>query len=106
MRIEITEALWLDDSHELSLAQLAELSGLSEAELRHLVDYEALQPVDAAAADATFGAHCVVTARLACRLRNDFDLDTSGLALVMTLLERIRALEQKMQKLHAQLPRA
>jgi hypothetical protein len=40
MRIEMTEAtevLWLDEHHELSLTTLAELSGLSTAELRHLV---------------------------------------------------------------------
>ena len=105
MKLELTETLWLDERRTVSLAELAELSGLSEAELRELMEYHALVPCDPDAAETTFTADCVVTARTACRLRTDFDLESSGLALVLTLLERIRDLEGQVRSVDAQRPR-
>ena len=104
MRIEISDAVWLDERQQFSLAELADLSGLSEPELKQLMDYETLLPTDPDAGEARFGAHCLVIARIACRLRNDFDLDTGGLALTLTLLDRIRGLEAQLRALRAQIP--
>lgn len=105
MKVEFTEAVWLDERPEFSLAELAELSGLSEIELQQLLEYEALPPADPHAAVPTFKAHCLSTARAACRLRDDFDLDAGTLALVLALLERIRDLEARLRNLECQLPR-
>lgn len=105
MKIELTEAVWLDERQEFSLAELAELSGLPATELRQLMEYEALAPADPHAAALTFKAQCLATARAASRLRDDFELDTPGLALVLTLLERIRELEARLHDLQCQLPR-
>jgi hypothetical protein len=105
VNIELTEATWLEDAGEISLAELARLSGLEEARLRELVDYGALAPVDPAAASWTFSAECVVTARTACRLLNDFELEPHGLVVVLTLLERIRGLESELNRLRARMPR-
>ena len=105
MRVEITEAVWLDESVQLSLSELARYSGLSEAEVRDLVDCDALVPASRVAPQALFDAHCLAAARIACRLRNDFELDTDGLALVLSLLQRIRGLESEIRGLQAQLPR-
>jgi chaperone modulatory protein CbpM len=108
MSIVSTEAVWLDERQQFSLAELADLSGLSEGDLRQLIDYAALLPVDAAAdpgaAEVRFSADCLVTARTACRLRSDFDLDAGGLALTLTLLNRIRDLEAQLRTLSAQFP--
>lgn len=104
MRIEIHEAVWLDERQQFTLAELADLSGLPEAELRQLIDYAALAPADPSSAEASFGAECLITARMAQRLRNDFDLDAGGLALTLSLLERIRELEAQLRALHAQFP--
>lgn len=104
MKVELTEAVWLDERQQFSLAELADLSGLSQAELRQLIEYEALLPGDTGAAEVLFGAECLVIARTACRLRNDFDLDAGGLALTLTLLNRIRDLEAQMRALSAQFP--
>ena len=104
MKIEITDAVWLDERQQFSLAELADLSGLPEPELKQLIDYETLLPTDPGAGEARFDAHCLVIARMACRLRNDFDLDSGGLALTLTLLERIRALEAQLRALRAQIP--
>lgn len=104
MRVEIAEAIWLDEHCEFSLAELAALSGLPEAELLQLMDYEALPPARAAA-DIRFGADCLAIARTACRLRDDFELDAGGLALALKLLERIHRLEAQLRALDVQLPR-
>jgi len=105
VNIELTEATWLEDAGEISLAELARLSGLEEARLRELVDYGALAPVDPAAVSWTFSAECVVTARTACRLLNDFELESHGLVVVLSLLERIRGLESELNRLRARMPR-
>ncbi|HYM47741.1 MAG TPA: chaperone modulator CbpM [Burkholderiaceae bacterium] len=105
MRIELMEVHWLDQSNELSLTQLAELSGLSEAELRELVEAGAILPIDASATSWSFCADCIATARTALRLRNDFELDAQGLALALGLLDRIHDLETQLRELSARLPR-
>jgi len=95
---------WLHERYELSLAELCELSGLSESELRILVDFGALAPADPDARDWTFSADRLVVARSASRLRKDFDLDAQGLALAVALLERVRDLEEQLRDLRARLP--
>jgi hypothetical protein len=97
---------WLHAHFELSLAQLCELSGLSETELRELVECGALAPADPGAREWTFGADRLVVARSASRLRKDFDLDSQGLALAVALLERVRDLEQQLRDLRARIPGA
>ena len=42
MQIEYSEALWIDERPVVPLEELAERSGLSESQLRELVDYGAL----------------------------------------------------------------
>ena len=105
MKFEIAEVLLIEEHGELSLAELAELSRLSETELLELVDYEALLPLDPYAREPTFAAHAIVTARTACRLRDDFELDTPGVALVLALLDRIGDLETEIRELMALVPR-
>jgi len=102
MRIE--QESWLHERYELSLSQLCDLSGLSEAELRELVDCGAIAPADPLAREWTFSADRLVVARSAFRLRRDFDLDFQGLALAVTLLERVRDLEQQLRALRARVP--
>ena len=105
MQTDTTEALWLDSDREFSLAELSQLSGLSEVELRELVDYGALAPIDPRAAKWTFGASFVVTVQTACRLRNDLELEPHALALALKLIARIRELESELRDLRAQQPR-
>jgi len=106
MKVELTEVLWLDAQQELSLAELAGLSGLAEAELRELMEYGVFVPVEPQAEPPVFHTDCIVTARAACRLRSDFELDVPGLALVLTLLGRIHDLEAQLRELDAHLPHA
>jgi len=96
--------MWLHEQHELLLEELCELSGLSEAELRELVDYGVLAPIDPDAQHWTFSADRLIVARSARRLRKDFDLDPHGVALAVALLERVHDLEAELRDLRAKLP--
>lgn len=105
MQIEKAEVLWLHEHYEFSLAELARLSGLAEAELHEWVDEGVLVPIDPNAPQWSFGADRLVTIRRAYRLRKDFELEPQGLALVLALLDQIHALEAQVRDLHARLPR-
>lgn len=95
---------WLHEHYEFSLAELCELSGLTEVELRGLVDCGAIAPVDPLAREWIFSADRLVVARSAQRLRKDFDLDQEGLALALALLGRVHDLEEQLRGLRARLP--
>jgi len=101
---ERAEAVWLTEDHEFSLADLADLSGLSEVDLRELVEYGAIMPVNPESPQWVFPGQCLPTVRAACRLRVSFDLEPHGVALVISLLDRIHDLEAQMGSLRAQLP--
>jgi chaperone modulatory protein CbpM len=105
VKLEHTEAIWLDERGSVTLLELSECSGLTESELRDLVELGALEPVDPDATQWSFAAHCISSARTAGRLRSDFELDTHGLALVLSLLERVQELESALRRLNARLPR-
>lgn len=95
-------SLWLDESQTVSIDELIAISSLSIREVIELVDAGALVPTDAGAAAWTFHAGYVVTLRKASRLRDDLELDIHALALALTLLEQIRALEAELSHLRAQ----
>ena len=99
------EAVSLTETCEFTIAELAEISGLAEEELRELVEYGAIAPLDPSASQWRFAGHCVVTMRTASRLRSDFELEPHGVALVISLLDRIGALEAELGRLQARLPR-
>lgn len=104
MRIELTEVLWLEEHEVMTETELIEASGLSEAEFEELMECGVLAPEASSAEPRTFAARSVTVARTARRLRKDFGLSADGLALAMTLLQRIRDLETQVERLRAQLP--
>ena len=99
------DGVWVTESEEYSFAELVAVSGLPEAQLRELVEYGALRPANAEAASPTFGGQCLLSVRAAHRIQASFELEPHGLALVVSLLERIRELEARLAHLHAQQPR-
>lgn len=101
---EHDEALWLHAERRVSIVELAEFSGLPEPLLQELVDYGALRPVEPGQ-HGIFGGDCVTRLRAGARLRSDLDLETPALALALSYLERIQALEAEVRRLDAQLAR-
>lgn len=104
MTIE-TEVLWLDEHRTVTLTELVEVSGLHENELLELVNTGVLPTREVPGGGVAFSARVITLARTASRLRDDFELDTHGLAVALRLLERVRALEGELASLRAQLPR-
>ena len=101
MNVEIVEAVTLDEHGFVTLDQLALAAELPVEELRALVDYGALAPVDPAATSWTFTASWVVVARTAGRLRRDFELDAHSLSVVLRYVQRVEALEAEVRALRA-----
>ena len=98
VKIESSTAIMLDDSGTLTIAQLVEQSGLSEDELSALVDCGAIEPRETGTS-WRFSSRCVVTARTARRLRDDFALDdTHALAILLRLMQRVEALEGELRR--------
>ncbi len=108
MRIELSEVFWLEE-HQLSLAELAELSGLPASVLEELVACGAIESSpDRAGHPAgarSFGGAAIRTARTARRWMQDFEIDAQGLVLALSLLSRVERLELQLRELRARLPR-
>ncbi len=98
-----TKAVWPEPSCTVVLRELAELSGLSEAELRELVDYGALTP-EPTAGTWIFSVQSITVARTASRLRREFEVDAHGVAVLLAYQERIRELEAQLCALRARFP--
>ena len=98
VKIESTTAIVIDDSGTLTVAELVEQSGLSEDELSVLVDCGAIEPRETGTS-WRFSSRCVVTARTARRLRDDFALeDTHALAILLRLMQRVEELERELRR--------
>jgi chaperone modulatory protein CbpM len=99
-----TEVLWLDDHQVVSLGEMVRFSGLSEVEIRELVQLGAI-PLHAGSDDSyIFSARVVTVARQASRLRHELELDTHATSVALRLLERVRELESEISRLRVQLP--
>lgn len=105
MAREPDEITWMNEHTELTVEELAAVSGLPEEILGELVDCGALVPANPGGVQWTFSARCVVAVRTAGRLRNDFELDGNAVALALSLVERIHELELQLQSVRAQIPR-
>jgi chaperone modulatory protein CbpM len=98
MTVEYSESVFLDEQHEISLNELSELSGLSSEELCQLVDSGVLIPNNPAEAIWHFNSRYIISIRTLFRLKQDFDLESNSLGLLLLFLERIRVLEQQLNR--------
>ena len=100
------EPIALNENVQLSLELLAELSGLTQQELRLLVDNGALIPNQISASSAlntlNFNSHYLISIRKLYRLKQDFELDINSLGLTLVFLERVRILELQLHHLTSQ----
>lgn len=101
--VNVAEWLWLNDEGRCSAQHLLEYSGLSADELDDLVQNGVITPIDTADRPHSFQLHYISVARLARRLRDDFELDRRGITLAMTLINRINELESERNRLRARL---
>ena len=92
MEAEVTVVEWLDDQREYPAGELAQRARFPEFEILELLHCGAIprRPDQALSA-----------ARMAARLRRDFELDLQGVALALTLLQRIDELQTELTSLRA-----
>jgi chaperone modulatory protein CbpM len=94
MSLQVTHATWLGEDEVCTIEHLAEMSGLSLDEVEDLAVSGVIWPANVVEQPRCFHLLHVVTVRQARRLRDDFELQSNGVALAMTLLRRISVLEQ------------
>ena len=87
----------------LSMAQVAQLSGVSVTELSGLVDYGVLVPVALESKPWAFKAGCVMILQRAEALRQDLLLDGHSFALAVMFLNRITGLEVQLSSTRTEL---
>lgn len=81
----------------LSLAQLAQLSGVGTADLDGLMDFGVLEGILPGHELATFDIGLVMTLQRAQRLRKDLALDDHSFALAVMLLRDVYELEDEIR---------
>lgn len=92
----------LDD---LRMQQLVEASGLTEQDVRELIEYGVFQPVGVRVEEWRFEGSALVLGRRLARLQRAFELQPPGLALVHAFIERIDALEREVRAMACEGPR-
>lgn len=101
----ITETMWLNTNDVCSFEYIIKTSGIQREHLTDLIEAGVIHPSRDQQGNDVFHTECIMVARQARRLRDDFELDRQGLALAMTLLKRIRRLEAQLDDLQAHMPR-
>jgi chaperone modulatory protein CbpM len=99
-----TEVLWLDEHRVVSLEELMQCSGLARDELLELVHGGLIPAREVRGTSYTFSARVISVARTASRLRDELELDITGLGVALRLLERVSTLEDEIARLRAILP--
>ena len=95
----------LEDHCSLTLSEMVHISGLSDEEVKDLVEFGVLDVKGEGPTTWVFHSQCVPLGQSARRLRSDFDLNLPGLALALNYLKRIKHLERKLHELECQLLR-
>ena len=101
MKVSIEQAITIEENGLVSYAELVAMSGMSEHDVRDLVRYGALEPVDTDAPQWTFRADALTLVRRANSLRSAFELDAHALSVVLSFVERIDTLEAQLRALRA-----
>lgn len=90
----------LDEQTLLTVVELARACNADEAWVEELASHGVIEPVSPQA--VRYSAVSVVRLRKARRLERDFDLNSSGIALVLDLLDEIERLRSGARALAAQ----
>lgn len=101
MNIESGDAQWPTDHEAITLADLAELSGLPEEVLNELIECGVLIRAELRPARWTVTVGTLRSLHTVRRLREDFELETNALAVALRLLDRISELEHQLRQLKA-----
>lgn len=99
VRAPVPQTLVLDEATQLSLGELARACGLQVEIVMQMVEVGLLEPRGRGPLRWRFPASAVARARAAVRLQRDLELNLAGAALVLDLLDEIRALRARVEAL-------
>ena len=90
----------------VSFSELTKISGLSEEIIEELIEFGVFEPEQGESPDSwTFSSYAITIARKALKLKVDFDLLPSGIAVALTYQKKIRELEKRIKELECELMR-
>jgi chaperone modulatory protein CbpM len=95
---------WPQAGEMITYAELTQVCRISSAELDELVEYGAIVPLQRQGGQLTFSSAYVGSLRTASRLKQDYDLDSFTVALLLEQLNRIEELQREVRYLRAHLP--
>ena len=99
MASDAYDAIEIEETAVVSVTELAIRSGLSEVELRELVECGALAPSRREGATWVFSRRSLSVARTARRLRDEYALDdVHSLAVLVRYVQRIEELEAELRR--------
>ena len=90
---KVYHGIILEEEEDLTLMHLCRLCEYSSQEIIQLVEEGIIEPMGRTRREWRFTFTTTERIRKIKRLKNDFELDLSGIALVMHLLDRIDELE-------------
>lgn len=86
----------VEEELQLTIVELGRASDASEKEIELWVLEGVLEPIGRSRPEWRFGGSSLARVRLASRLTRDLELNASGVALAIELLERIASLESRL----------
>lgn len=89
----------LDEDYSFNLAELCHACNTHAEFLLNLIEHGVLEPQGKMPENWQFGVVALKRSQSAVRLRNDFNMNTEAIALVLDLLDELQELRQKMQLL-------
>ena len=88
-----------------TVTELCQSTGIMQDELVEVVGLGMIVPLEPADTVWIFDADALICLQRAQRLQNELDLDWSGVAMTLTLLERVEQLKKENDQLRRQLDR-
>ncbi|AJI94738.1 chaperone modulatory protein CbpM [Yersinia ruckeri] len=88
-----------------SVTELCQTTGILQDELIEVVGLGVIAPLEPSNTLWVFDADALRDLQRAWRLRNELDLDWSGVAMTLTLLEQVRQLKKENEQLRCRLER-
>lgn len=81
------------EREELTLEALASSAGLHPAHVERLVEFGLLEPVAVVGTELVFETSAILRLRMIERLRREIGINLNGIAVILNLLDRLRALQ-------------
>jgi chaperone modulatory protein CbpM len=88
-----------------SFQELCTVTALPSQTIIEIVDHGIIDPEGSDPENWLFNAQMVSVTKRACRLHDDLEIDWSGIALAISLLEELEQIRHENQQLRAQLNR-